>query len=881
MADGRIRRARIRMPRSPRGRIAAALGLALVIFFGAVAPDAVDLLPRWGSSASDPGAAGPAPEQSWGSAEGQEHEVEGESPNRALPRSELTGFPQPKFPSTSPRPNEVREVAAPSGFTGFDPKTSREDAGRRQSHSRTFDNADGTSTTEFSQSPVNYRRDDGSWHPVDTSLVTDGDGWRNAADQVETRFGATASESPFVRLRLSADHELAFGLAGTNAAHARVQGSRITYPGVAHHTDLSIDVVPGGVKETLVLASPDAPHRWLFPLRLTGLTATVQDGQVQLLDRDGKVKAVIPAGFMTDGHPENPSTSYGVRYEIVNHAGGPALRMSLDEAWLRDPARTYPVLVDPTVHGATANAAVVTSGGARTGGSELLVGNGSAMYLKFDGVSSALANHRVFGAQLYLTSFDAPSCRPEPVTVHQVTGAWSPTGSGHPPTGPTLGGASFAHGYVALGQSHSACPTAADAIDLGDAGRDVVQSWVAGGANNGLAVKAVSGWKKFTGVGTANPPRLFVTHTPYDAGYRIERGVPEPPVLRNQDGKVRIAVTNRGAQTWTPGAFKLAYRLFTAEGRPVDSRESAVLPRDVPRGDTVTLDATVHGHNPGDYLLDFSMVHNGTYFTDEQIPPARLSLTVFEMPPIVTAQYPPAGHSAPTLTPQLWADAVDVDAPPNTNVVYEFEVCGSGIDGAPDLGACTLGPRVATKTWTVPKGRLQWSETYHWRAFAIDPSGARSEALPFSALLTAVPQPDITSHLGGAPYSAGDLDFDPQVGNYTTGAVDAALGVTGPERTSPAPTTASTPARTWSSARAGPPATTCGSCPTRTARATSSSPTPTASRSGSGATPPTAASTRPPAGSPRSTRTSACRPGRTCWSTSPTRSTRSASSTAG
>ncbi|CCH30243.1 YD repeat-containing protein [Saccharothrix espanaensis DSM 44229] len=776
MADGRIRRARIRLPRSRRGRVLAVLGMVLVVFLGAVAPSVVPLLPVLGNSADggDPGES--APDQTWGSAQDQPHEVEGESTNRALPKSELAKHPQPAFHSDRPRANEAREVEAPSTRTGFDAATSKEDTGLRQAGSRSFRNTDGTVTTEFSQSPVNYRAADGSWQPIDTRLVADGDGWRNTADQVDTRFGPTASEAPFVRVRLSGDHEFSFGLAGTRPAPARVAGSTATYAGVADHTDLRLDVLPGGVKETLVLNSPDAPRRWVFPLRLKGLTARADGGGVALVDSAGQEKARIPAGFMTDSRAETPATSYDVRYEVT----GDALVVTLDDAWLRDPARAYPVLVDPSVHGVTANAAISTSGGSHNTGPELPVGNGSAMYLKFDDIG--LGGHRIFDAQLYLTSYGAPSCRPEPVTVHPITGSWSAVGSGHPPTGGVLGSASFAHGYVALGQSHSACPLAADMIDLGDGGRDLVQSWVTGGANNGLAVKAVRSSKTFAGAGTANPPRLFVTHTPYNASYRIERGVPEPPVHRQQDGKVRIAVTNRGSQTWTPGAFKLAYRAFTADGRPVDSRESAALDRNVPPGDTITLDANVYRFaNPGDYLLDFSMVHNSTYFTDEQIPPARLSLTMFELPPVVKAQYPPAGHSAPTLTPQLWADAVDVDAPNNTSVQYEFEVCNSNLDGSPSTGACTLGPRSTSKTWTVPSGRLQWSETYHWRAWAVDPSGTRSEALPFSALLTAVPQPDITSHLGGAPYSAGDLDFDPQIGNYTTGAVDVALGVSGPE----------------------------------------------------------------------------------------------------
>lgn len=762
----------------------------MVLLVGTVGPSALQLIPQWAAGgALDPSEL--APDQSWGSAEGQPHESEATPANRAMPKSELAKYPQPNFPAApKPPPNEAREVPAPAKFAGYNAATSKEDATKRDANSRTFTNTDGTETTEISQAPTNYRKPDGSWAPIDTKLVRDGNGWRNAADSVDLRFAGTASESPFVSMKI-AGGEFAFGLAGTSAAQARVNESTIVYPGVSAHTDLQLDVMPGGAKETLVLASGDAATSWLFPLRLKDLQAKVVDNAVVLSDSAGNVKATIPAGFMVDAAG---AYSAEVKYELVGHNGGQALRMTADAGWIRDGARKFPIAVDPSVTGPNAAEGMTTSGGARRTGDQLSIGNGSVMYLKFG--LGALANHRVFSAMLYLESFDAPSCRPEPVTVHEVTGAWSESGSGHPASNSAvLGGASFANGYVALGQSHSACPAAAIPIDLGDGGRDLVQRWVKGQtANNGVAVKAVRSSKTFTGPkARANQPKMFITHTPYDAGYRIERGVPEPPVHRTSDTPpdpnapkptVRIAVTNKSGQTWTRAAgYKLSYRAFNTAGQPKDARVAAELPRDVPAGDTITLDARVFQLDPGDYLLDFSMVHNNTFFTDEQIPPARLSLTVFELPPIVKAQYPPAGHTAPVLTPQLWADAVDVDAPPNTTIDYEFEVCQKNdLTGEINVG-CRLSPRSKSRTWTVQKGWLQWSETYYWRAFAIDPSGTRSEKLEFSALLTSVPQPDITSHLGGAPYSAGDLDFDPQIGNYTTGAVDSAVGVTGPELT--------------------------------------------------------------------------------------------------
>ena len=37
--------------------------------------------------------------------------------------------------------------------------------------------------------------------------------------------------------------------------------------------------------------------------------------------------------------------------------------------------------------------------------------------------------------------------------------------------------------------------------------------------------------------------------------------------------------------------------------------------------------------------------------------------------------YPPNGYQAPTLTPQLWARAVDIDAPPSSSLQFKFEIC--------------------------------------------------------------------------------------------------------------------------------------------------------------------------------------------------------------
>ena len=740
----------------------------------------------------------PAPRQAWGSAAGRSH-LEGTPRRRSDVKTLRAQYPlRPAAAAPKPKPNQAKVTTAPARPARFDPKAGRLLPQRHGAYDRTYANPDGNLTTEVSSEPVNYRRPDGSWSPIDTRLVRDGGatpGWRNGADAVATRLAPRADAPELARLTLDADHVVAFGLAGAGGVAGRASGDTVSYAEALQDVDLRLETVGGGLKEVLVLRSPKAPRSFVFPLRLTGLTAAVRDGQVVLTDAAGQRRAVIPPGFMTDSSAAaaGPATSTGVAYRLVEAGGQPALRVTLDASWLDDPARKYPVLVDPTVTSAGADSGLVVRGSSSTSGSsELLVGNvggsNSASYVKFAGLVGQLTNHTIFGAQLQVVNYDAPSCKARPVTVHPATQAWTSTSSfayPGPSFGAALGSSSFAYGFIPLGQSSSACPAKASLIDLGAAGRKLVQGWVDGQPNNGLSLRASVtdslAWKRLAGTGTANAPRLYITHSPYNAAYSIPNPVPNPPVLQNQNGVVKVTVTNLSAATWTPSSYYLAYRAYNAStGKAVTQQRAANLPGNVARGAKVTLDATIKALPPGKYHLDFTMVRSGgPVFTDEQVPPARITLQVFDIPPVVQELYPPNGYQAQTLTPQLWARAVDIDAPPGSSLQYKFEVCEQ--DSAGNPVTCTTSAYQTSPAWTVNAGRLSWSKAYLWRAFVKD---ATSEVpSPRSALLTAVPQPEVTSHLAGAPYGTPDKEFDPQVGNFSTAAVDAPVTTAGPELT--------------------------------------------------------------------------------------------------
>ncbi|WBB58179.1 polymorphic toxin-type HINT domain-containing protein [Streptomyces sp. WMMC500] len=772
-----------------RGPFATAVAVLLAAVIGitslALSGSGIPLLP------GDPPAPG-TPDQRWGDAGGRDHLVRERDANRRAPTTHRAKYPTGQGRSGDARPsqpeNDVRVAAAPEpAGSGFEPGRSRELPGERTAYSRTYANDDGTHTTETSPDPLNFRDADGEWYPIDTTLRARPGGWDNAADSVDVRLGDSAADTRLAGLRLPSGAAVSYGLHGAARVPGSVDGSKVTYEDVLPDTGLWLESQPGGVKETLVLHSPDAPAVFRFPLALDGLRASLHDGSVVLRDADGRTRAVIPPGFMDDSAAV-PARSDGVAYRLVGEPGAQSLEVTLDRRWLRADDRVFPVRVDPSVRSVSAGtSAYVKDGGSVVGDTELQVGKSAsgptATYLGFPDVDEDFRNHKIFGVQLQLANFDSASCKSRPVTVHPVTESWSAgTGMSYPgpATGPSLASKSFAHGHIKLGDSKSDCPARNELFNLGKRGRDLVQRWVSGRQpNHGLSVRAAAedlAWKKFAGHGTANPPKLFITHSPYAADYRFVQPVPDPPVLQNQDGKVKLSVTNKGAQTWTPGGYYLAYRAFDAKGKLVTQQRAANLTGEVPHGSKTTLTATIKKLPPGRYTLDFTMVRTGgTVFTDEQVPPARLLLQVFDIAPVVQEQYPPNGYFAQTLTPHLWASAIDVDAPAGQTLEYKFEVCERGDDGKPT--GCTTSAYQSSPAWTVPAGRLSWGKTYLWRGFVKD--AGNEVPTDQIALLTSVPQPEITSRIADGQAN----EADPLTGNYSTTAIDASLAGIGPDLT--------------------------------------------------------------------------------------------------
>ncbi|GIF97014.1 LamG-like jellyroll fold domain-containing protein [Catellatospora citrea] len=424
-------------------------------------------------------------------------------------------------------PEQIRKPTTTPPIGGkFDPATSRRLPERSGRSSDVFQNADGTVTRRLAAGPVNFRAADGTWQPIKTGLQRRPDGRLHmtanslAVSLAGRGRGGRDAGTALVSMTLPGGQKLGYDLADAADVTPVVDGSLATYRGVLPQTDLELRTFESGVEETMVLASPDAPNSWLYPLHLDGLTPRLEDdGYVALLDASGKAVAWFPRGRMEDSHVELPTgertSSDKITYELVDTPGGQALRVTADAAWLRDPARVYPVRVDPTATtGTTADVFVdndSSTDSSTQNGHSLAVGydneSPARSFIAFDEFDDdGFLGKRITSAKLRLFHTWSWNCTAHlPVYVHKVLDLWSVANlSTSTLPGPSR---SNAIGTLNITDNYPACTNTSANRDVGkdwwvSLNPGTFNDWSTGGRNYGLALTASetdpAGWKRFT-----------------------------------------------------------------------------------------------------------------------------------------------------------------------------------------------------------------------------------------------------------------------------------------------------------------------------------------------------------------------------------------------
>ncbi len=472
--------------------------------------------------AGDSSAPPALPVQQAGTAAGQQHEVPAAS-TQGL--KHVTGHAPGKgkgeLPAWAPRTPDGSETYT-SGLAqhGFDPATSTLDQSGATVQSDLFKNADGSFTRKVWPVPVNYKTSSGAWAAIDPSLVQGAGGrWQERANSLSVNFAATGSDPALATVAIpGGPDQVSFSLAGAGNVAAAASGSAVTYPGILPGTSVTETATADGLSEALTLSSAAAGNSWVFPLDLKGLTATLDNGSVDLADGAGNVVGVIPpavawsGAVRPSGFGANKNTSQ-LTYQLVTSNGAPALQMTLDPSWLNAPGRVFPVTVDPSItmpnqgstYAESDNGSPETGNysgeqtddvGVATFGSDTY---NDITFVDLSSVNTTLANYHITSGSLMMFDSWAAQCSsPITATAYQVTGAWAPSQSMTYP-GPAYGTADAQWTGTA---SSAACgnnplstqPGAGSWVSLAfnPAGVSLLNQWTAntaGVSNYGFAVQ--------------------------------------------------------------------------------------------------------------------------------------------------------------------------------------------------------------------------------------------------------------------------------------------------------------------------------------------------------------------------------------------------------
>lgn len=252
-----------------------------------------------------------------------------------------------------------RAETAPVGEPAPPPERVGERSELREANASFYELSDGRVQAEVSAAPVHYLAPDGEWREIDVSVVDsdrDGVAYENLTNSFRSSFGDTTDQ--LARFEL-AEHSITVGLPGpAQPVEVTADGATVTFPeALGSGADVRYQVTSSSLKEEIVLAEPSAQSRFTFTLQLDGLRAAERpDGSIGFYEHDTDTEPllVMPAPFMFDSG-DDPESPYGapwspaVSQSLYGEGEQLTVVVSADADWLADPAREYPVVIDPTI----------------------------------------------------------------------------------------------------------------------------------------------------------------------------------------------------------------------------------------------------------------------------------------------------------------------------------------------------------------------------------------------------------------------------------------------------------------------------------------------------------------------------------------------------
>jgi len=229
-------------------------------------------------------------------------------------------------------------------------------------YSTAFKLPDGSYQSVISQVPVNYLADDGTYEPIDTRLIYDPVDREYETKATEDGISFLSSTDPYtLSIEGTTDEqdkaedssfEIKTRMLSSYSGTRLPLGNKALYYGVEKDVNLEYEVLTTGVKETIYLASADVPVSYHFEIALDGLTPRQNEyGKWELCEPgSGEVVYTLSDLIIFDSSrnkADEPAFCKDAEMTVVPIKDALLVTYSFSREWLRDPARVFPVQVDP------------------------------------------------------------------------------------------------------------------------------------------------------------------------------------------------------------------------------------------------------------------------------------------------------------------------------------------------------------------------------------------------------------------------------------------------------------------------------------------------------------------------------------------------------
>ncbi|WP_342544248.1 DNRLRE domain-containing protein [Lysinibacillus sp. FSL W7-1291] len=464
--------------------------------------------------------------------------------------------------------NFASVAAKESPKTNTEGNEKTEVVGERTQTSKTFNNSDGTYTTEIYEAPIHFKDNKGNWKDIDNDLQkkkNNGKGqFENKANNFAVTFDEKIEEETNNVQVADNQYNLNIGLKemeqkGEIIPAKEVIGvatdNQIEYQNVFDNISTTYSVGENFVKEDIIInKKPEKglPQTFSYQLSLESLTYEQVNNQIHLKDaKTGEMVYVIEAPFMYDASkpvgfqsidgansiPEE-AKSYDITLKTREENNTLWIDLTPDAAWLQDNKRQYPIVIDPTIVRIQGNSKMVDTTirkkfPTQTGGNDTELATGTATdgnivrsLLKFD-VTPIPEKSVIMSADvsLYLSSTNDSS--PINLSMHAMKRSWDENTA-------TWNNYSTAGGWTTVGGDYNTTPLSTvtgvssvpsnveEGIKRWSIPTSMVSGWLYNPESNlGLLLKSTSEstmiYKKFiSSESTTNPlaykPKLVVTY---------------------------------------------------------------------------------------------------------------------------------------------------------------------------------------------------------------------------------------------------------------------------------------------------------------------------------------------------------------------------------